>query len=329
MGAGANGFDLMTDKNRCFCALAGAVEKSHRNRSDSQQPHLRRAAGSDRINAQTINTFSDGLIAMSRSRSFSFTHALCRLPGDSVRNGIRAGDGNTDDPDPARFTQQHSAYIDALRHCGVSVSILPALEAFPDSVFIEDPALVVSDTAILLRPGAHSRRDEVTPLRDDLAHHFEQVIALPGTGCIDGGDILLTDTEALVGRSERTSASAISALAEVLTDFGYETREVTTPKEILHFKSDCGLLDANTVFASPRLASSGAFDDYHVIETPPGEQGAANIVRVNDYVLLSAGYPRSLQILSQAGYQVVVIDTSEAMRVDGGLSCMSLRYSQR
>lgn len=263
---------------------------------------------------------------MTQSRSFTFTHALCRLPGDSVRNGIRAGDGSEPDPDPRKFIQQHSGYVDALHQCGVSVTVLPPLQQFPDSVFVEDPALVVSNTAILLRPGAPSRSGEVTSLERDLAGHFEQVIALPGSGSIDGGDILLTDTEALVGQSERTSQSAIGALAEVLLDFGYQTREVTTPGEILHFKSDCGLLDANTIFASPRLARGGAFDGYEVIETPAGEQGAANIVRLNDYVLLSAGYPASRQRLTQAGYQVLVIDTSEAMRIDGGLSCMSLRY---
>ncbi len=265
---------------------------------------------------------------MKLSRSFNFTHALCRQPGKSVRHGIRAGASSAPDPDPVRFADQHRAYVTALRNCGVNVAVLTALEAFPDSVFVEDPALVVENTAILLRPGAPSRRGEASATRVELIDHIDQVVTLPGNGHIDGGDILLTDTEALVGQSQRTSAAAIGALAEVLQDFDYQTRPVQTPDEILHFKSDCGLLDANTVFATSRLARTGAFDDYTVIETPADEQGAANIVRINDYVLLSEGYPGSKRLLQEAGYQVLTLDTSEAMRIDGGLSCMSLRFSK-
>lgn len=262
---------------------------------------------------------------MTEGRSYKFTHFLSRTPARSIVNGLRDGDGA--DPNPDLFESQHEAYVEALLASGGSVKVLPALEAFPDSVFIEDPAIVSGSTAIALRPGADTRFGEAAALRPTLVETFDTVIDLPGDGFVDGGDVLLCDDEAFIGLSARTDQTGFDALAGVLGDLGYRARRVETPPSILHFKTDCGLLDSETIFSSRTLAATDCFKGYRVIETPGGEEAAANLIRINDVVLLSAGHPRTEDLLSSQGYTVKTLDTSEAAKVDGGLSCMSLRFS--
>lgn len=262
---------------------------------------------------------------MTEGRSYRFTHFLSRTPARSVTDGLRDGDGA--DPDPDKFEAQHAAYVEALLASGGSVKVLPAQEEYPDSVFIEDPAIVSGSTAIVLRPGAETRFGEAQALRPTLVETFETVIDLPGEGYVDGGDVLLSDTEAFIGLSARTNQAGFDALASVLSDLGYTPRKVETPPEILHFKTDCGLLDSETIFSSKALAATGCFDGYRVVEAPEGEEAAANLIRINDVVLLSAGHPNTEELLTTQGYDVRVLDTSEAAKVDGGLSCMSLRFA--
>ncbi|AHM05535.1 NG,NG-dimethylarginine dimethylaminohydrolase 1 [Roseibacterium elongatum DSM 19469] len=258
------------------------------------------------------------------NRSITFTHALCRAPAASVTEGLRAVDQG--DPDPMAFAREHAAYVTALRATGATVTVLPALEHFPDSVFIEDPALVLNGVAIMLRPGAPSRAGEAAALRPDLVRHCAGVIDLP-EGAVDGGDILCSDTEAMVGLSARTDRAGIAALRPLVEDLGYRLRLVETPPEILHFKTESSLLDPETILATPRLAATGCFDGYRVIETAEGEAAAANAIRFNAPVLLSAGFPHTAERLTHAGYEVVELATTQAALVDGGLSCMSLRYA--
>lgn len=261
---------------------------------------------------------------MTAGRSCQFTRFLCRQPSRSVTAGLRAGDGP--DPDPSLFAEQHAAYVAALRGLG-AVTLLPALEKFPDSVFIEDAALCAAGRAIQLRPGAPSRLGEAAALRPVLNENFPEVIDLPGEGFVDGGDVLLSDEEAFIGLSARTDPAGFDALASVLSDLGYRARKVETPADILHFKTECGLLDSETIFATEKLAATGCFDGYRVITAPAGEEAAANLIRVNAEVFLASGHPRTADLLDASGYRVRELDISEAAKVDGGLSCMSLRFS--
>ena len=260
-------------------------------------------------------------------RSYEFSDVITRLPASSVVDGLRDGGGADPDPDAALFTAQHAAYLDALRDLGVRVNVLESLDEFPDSVFVEDAALCIGDTAIALRPGATSRAGETAAIRSALSKTFHSVIDLPGSGTVEGGDILLSESEAFVGLSARTNQAGLDALTDVLKGLGYSTRQVDTPTTILHFKTACGLLDDTTVFATKALADTGCFDGYRVIEAVAGEEPAANLIRVNDAVLCSAGFPASVEKLKTAGYRVIELDTSEAAKVDGGLSCMSLRFN--
>lgn len=259
-------------------------------------------------------------------KSYHFTHALCRLPAQSVTDGLRAHD--IGDPDPLAFAAEHAAYISALRNAGCDVTILPADEDFPDSVFIEDPALVLNGTAIVLRPGAQTRLGEAAALRPALVENMKGVVDLHTDGYVDGGDILCTDDRVLLGLSARTNVQGAEDLRPLVEALGYSLHVLQTPPEILHFKTESSLLDHQTILATPALAASGAFDGLNVIETANGEDAAANAIRVNDYVFLSAGYPKTAQRLQDAGYGLKILNTSQAALIDGGLSCMSLRYSR-
>ncbi|MEZ5881649.1 MAG: arginine deiminase family protein [Nitratireductor sp.] len=261
---------------------------------------------------------------MKEGRSWRFTHAVSRLPGKSIANGLRAGGGA--DPDPAEFLAEHQAYTKALAETGANVSILDPLEEFPDSVFVEDAALCAGGTAIILRPGAESRFGEAAEIAPALEKIFGSVKRLE-RGFVDGGDILLTDDEALIGMSERTDQEGVDALSEILEPLGYRVRVVNTPSGVLHFKSDCGLLDSHTVFSTARLAGSGCFEGYRVIEAVEGEEAATNLIRFNEPVFLRTGFPKTLALLQSEGYKVITLSADQAALVDGGLSCMSLRFS--
>ncbi len=132
--------------------------------------------------------------------------------------------------------------------------------------------------------------------------------------------------EILVGRSDRTDAAGVAELAEIVSDWGHRMREVFTPPGVLHFKTDCSLLDGDTILATRRLDATGCFDGYRVLHTAEGEDAAANSIRFNRFVLCPAGFPRTAEMLSDAGYAVIEINNSECAKLDGGMSCLSLRF---
>jgi len=257
--------------------------------------------------------------------SYTFSHAIARRPAASIVDGLRAVDTGT--PDLATFQRHHDDYVMALRSTGATVTVLDALEAFPDSVFVEDTALCLPQGAIMMRPGAPSRLGEAAAMRPVLEGFYHTVRAIAGPGTIEGGDILTTEREILVGRSARTNAAGIAELARLVADWGYRLREVETPPGVLHFKTDCSLLDEETILATPRLAASGCFESYRVIHTGEAEEAAANAIRFNGLVIMAAGFPRTADALARAGFDVRPVGNTEAAKLDGGMSCLSLRFS--
>lgn len=255
--------------------------------------------------------------------AFIFSHAISRLPAASVIDGLRAEDTGT--PDLARMLEDHADYVAALRSTGAEVTVLPALPAFPDALFVEDTALCLPQGAVLMRPGAPSRMGEVAEMAPALAAHYSDIRAIEAPGHIEGGDILFTGREILVGRSARTDAEGIARLRALVSDWGHTVREVETPPGVLHFKTDCSLLDGETILATERLAASGCFSDYTVIHTAPGEEAAANTIRFNDLVLMPAGFPGTAARLRAAGFTLAEIGNTECAKLDGGMSCLSLR----
>ncbi len=261
-------------------------------------------------------------------RSFRFTHAISRKPSVSITKGLRAVDTGT--PDLDLFASHHADYVRALRDTGAEVLVLEALEAYPDAVFVEDTALCLQEGAIVMRPGAPTRLGEAAEMAPHLRALYSDVREISGPEAfIEGGDILTTETEILVGRSARTNAAGIEELRQLVADWGYTVREVITPEGVLHFKTDCSLLDGETVLATERLAASGCFENYRVILTAEGEEAAANTIRFNDLVLMPAGFPQTRDRLIEAGFNLREIGNSEAAKLDGGMSCLSLRFSPK
>lgn len=260
-------------------------------------------------------------------RVFDFDHAIVREPGRSVVNGLRSDPLSVPDFEPLRA--EHAAYVAALGRAGLAVEILPPLEAYPDSMFVEDPALVMPEGAILLRPGAPSRVGEVAEMRETLHGRFEIVLELQGDENADGGDILVTPHAIFIGMSARTNRAGAEALVAILRGMGRNACVVKTPPPILHFKTAVSLLSEDTVLATRQIATSGLFAEFRTLVVPDGEEAAANALRVNHAVLIGDGFPRTRELLDCEGFNVETLPVAEIGKLDAGLSCMSLRWRKR
>ena len=258
-------------------------------------------------------------------RSFRFSHAITRLPAETATSGLRAVDSGA--PSITLMRQHHADYVAALRAEGATVTELPALAAYPDAQFVEDTALCLPEGAIVMRPGAASRLGEAAEMAPTLARFYDELLAVEGPGTIEGGDVLTTETEILVGLSARTDAAGVAEMTRLVSRWGYKVRELATPPGVLHFKTDSSLLDAETVLSTPRLAAAGGFKGYRVLHTAAGEEAAANSIRFNDAVIMPAGFDRTAEVLDKAGYKLVMVGNSECAKLDGGMSCLSLRFT--
>ncbi|WP_282948761.1 MULTISPECIES: arginine deiminase family protein [unclassified Sphingopyxis] len=255
---------------------------------------------------------------------FAFTHALCRTPAPSAVNGIRAGGGP--DPDLAILLAEHEAYVRALRELGLAVDILPPLDDFPDALFTEDVALTFPEGAILLRTGAPTRAGEVAHIRGALAERHPRLLAMAGSGHADGGDVLRLADRVIIGLSDRTDGAGAEELAGLLAELGYRAEVAETPQSVLHFKTGCSLIDERTVLTVPAMRDCPEFAGLEVVLTPPGEEGAANILRVRDTVLIGERWTATQAMLAARGVPYRTMATDHVARLDAGLSCMSLRW---
>ena len=258
------------------------------------------------------------------SAPYNFTHALCRAPAPSAIHGIRADGGP--DPDFADLAAEHAAYVATLRDLGLTVDVLPPLDDFPDALFTEDVALTFPEGAILLRPGARTRAGEVAHIRAPLAFHHAQLLEMTGPGYADGGDVLRLADRVIIGLSDRTDRSGATELAKLLETLDYRAEIAETPPGVLHFKTGCGLIDANTILAVPEMASCPQFAGLEVVLTPLGENPAANILRVCNSVLVGDRWRATRAMLTARGIDCRPLPTDQIARIDAGLSCMSLRW---
>lgn len=258
------------------------------------------------------------------STPFAFTRALCRTPAPSAVHGIRADGGP--DPDFAGLAAEHAAYVATLRDLGLTVDVLPPLDDFPDALFTEDVALTFPQGAILLRPGAPTRAGEVTHIRAALAAHHPHLLEMTGPGYADGGDVLRLADRVIIGLSDRTDRAGAEELAGLLGALGHAAEIAQTPPGVLHFKTGCGLIDANTILAVPQLASCPQFAGLEVVLTPLGENPAANILRVRDTVLVGDRWLATRALLTARGIDCRALPTDQIAHIDAGLSCMSLRW---
>lgn len=252
-----------------------------------------------------------------------FTSAITRSPAASAVNGLRAHDMGEVEMD--LLLAQHHDYITALQQAGASVTELSALADFPDAQFVEDTALCLPGLAVMMRPGVETRRGEVSPMREALSEIFDHIADI-NDGYIEAGDILTTPSEVLVGLSARTDETGAKQLLSILDEYGFNMRVLKTPPDVLHFKTDCSLIDDHCILATERLASSGCFDGYEVLLVPSGEEPAANMIRYNDHIIMPAGFPETEAMLKAKGFTILTVGNSECAKIDGGMSCLSLRF---
>lgn len=257
---------------------------------------------------------------------FEFDSAVVREPAQSVIHGLSSQSGQR--PSFEAIAREHAEYVRALEESGLSVEQLPPLENYPDSVFVEDPALVLGNAAILLRPGAQTRRGEASEIEEVLRRRFARVLTMQ-QGFADGGDMLLTPEGMLIGLSSRTDRVGAVEVANLLQQLGIGSRIVSTPAGTLHLKSDCALIDDDCILCTAALGASDVCARYRKLIVPEDEKRAANALRLNDTLLLGAEFPRTMDLLRSQGYAVRTLPVSEIGKLDAGLSCMSLRWKAR
>ena len=250
-----------------------------------------------------------------------FTHAITRLPGPDYPQGLTTS--TLAAPDLDLTLAQHAAYVSCLESLGLTVTVLPPAPGFPDACFVEDTAVVVREVAVIARPGAPSRQGETESMAGPLAAHRPLAhIEAPGT--LDGGDILQVGRRFFIGVSDRTNEHGARQLADILGAHGYESVIISVAAG-LHLKSSLNYVGENTMLVTEDFAGHPSIQGFRRIVTPAGEEYAANTLLVNGTLITPAGYPRTRAMLRSVGLPVTELDTSEYRKMDGGLTCLSLR----
>jgi dimethylargininase len=255
-----------------------------------------------------------------------FQRAIVRPPGMNFAAGLTTADMGT--PDYKRALEQHEAYCATLEHCGLALERLPADERFPDSTFVEDTAVLTQPCAVLARPGAPSRTGEVAGIRDVLTQSYSKVHAIQQPGTLDGGDVCEAGDHFFIGISKRTNEAGAHQLAQILAQAEYTATfiDVREVEGILHLKSGLAYLGDNRLVVIEALARPEEFSGYDLVRVSAHDTYAANCVRINAHVLVAKGFPLLAASLRELNYKTIALDMSEFQKMDGGLSCLSLRY---
>ncbi len=254
-----------------------------------------------------------------------FTHAIVRPPAETFAAGITtAGLGP---PDLELALAQHQEYCRALERLGVSVLPLAPDPDFPDSTFVEDTAIVTAGGAILTRPGAASRAGEVPAVGTALNRWFPEPPQIDAPGTVDGGDVCEADDHFFIGLSHRTNREGATQLTEWLgrLGFGSSVIDIREIPDLLHLKTGLSWLGERRLLTAGPIGDHEALSGWEIVRVPEGEEYAANCIAVNGSLLVAAGFPRTTELLGGLGFGIVPLDVSEYRKMDGGLSCLSVR----
>lgn len=251
-----------------------------------------------------------------------FKFAVTRTPCENFDKGITTSDLGA--PDYQLMLKQHTAYVEALQSLGLDVEILSPETNFPDAHFVEDTAIVTPDVAIITNPGAEARKGEEATIEPVLKKHRPvEKITAPGT--VDGGDILMVGTHFFIGVSERTNNEGASQLGRILENYG-NTWCCVPVAAGLHFKSSVNYVGKNTLLVTEDFAAAKELEGYNLIVLKPEEAYAGNTLLINNTLIMPKGYPDTKAKLETLGMAIVELDTSETRKMDGGLTCLSLRF---
>ena len=252
-----------------------------------------------------------------------FKHAIVRLPCEALINGLT--EAKLGKPDYSKALLQHDDYVSALKECGLNVTVLKALDEFPDSCFVEDVALMTPHCAVLTRPGAPSRRGEVEHIADVVKIFYDRVEHIIAPGQVEAGDIMMVGDHYYIGLSSRTNREGANQLIYINKKYGMSGSMVEMA-EMLHLKTGLGYLENNVLLACGEFISKSEFQNYNIIKINEKQSYSANSVWINDIVLVPSGFPETAKAIGDAGYRVREVDVSEFRKLDGGLSCLSLRF---
>lgn len=252
-----------------------------------------------------------------------FKHAIVRIVSKNFQYGLTSS--KLGKPDYNKVLIQHSNYIEALRKCGLKVLTLETDDRFPDSTFVEDTAVVNEDLAIIANLGETSRKGEEIEIREVLDKFYENVESIEKPGSLDGGDVLRVEDQYFIGISKRTNKVGALQLKEILKKYGFSCSLVKL-KEVIHLKTGLAYIGDNNLIVSGEFIDNPLFQDYNIIKVDEDESYAANCIRVNNYVLIADGYEKLINSISSLGYKVLKLDITEFRKMDGGLSCLSLRF---
>ena len=254
----------------------------------------------------------------------AIARAIVRPPSATFASGLTTAGLGAPDLDLAR--RQHEAYCAALADAGVDLIVLSPDDRYPDSTFVEDTAVVTSRGVVITRPGAPSRAGETEAITEAFARLGASFATIEPPGTVDGGDICQVGERFLLGRSARTDADGAAQLAAHLATWGFRAEELEVPPgPLLHLKSGLSWLGDRRVAAVASIVAHPALLDLEPVLVPDEEAYAANCIRVNDVVIVPSGFPRTDAALRAAGLRPVAVDVSEFRKMDGGVSCLSLR----
>jgi len=252
-----------------------------------------------------------------------FTKAIVKIPCANMISGLTSA--NLGSPDYLNSLVQHQYYINALRDCGLDVIILNEDINYPDSTFIEDTALLTPHCAIINNPGAPTRKGEILEMKKVLMGLYGKVEEIKDPGTVEAGDVMMVGNHYYIGLSERTNLLGANQLIEILSKYGLIGSTVKLEKA-LHLKSGISYLENNNLLVAGEFINKPEFQKFNIIRIDDDESYAANSLWINDKVLVPQGFPKTKHKIEQLGYDTIEVDVSEFRKLDGGLSCLSLRF---
>jgi dimethylargininase len=255
-----------------------------------------------------------------------FENVIVKRPSKSMVEGITSAP-ELGKPDYELALKQHDAYIEALKYCGVKVTLLEADEEFPDSCFVEDVAVLSKKCAVITNPGAKSRNGETKNIIETIKKFYpeDKIEYIKHPGTLEGGDIMMVGDHFYIGLSARTNQEGAEQLIKALNKHGL-TGSVVTLEKVLHLKTGLAYLENNNLLVAGEFVDKDEFKSFNKIMISEDESYSANCIWVNDKVIVPFGYEKAKKAVEEAGYEVVLVDTSEYRKLDGGLSCLSLRF---
>lgn len=256
----------------------------------------------------------------------NFTNAIVKQPCRNIIKGITSA--NLGFPNYELTLAQHAQYIETLKNLGLEVTVLDTDENYPDSTFVEDTAVLTKECAIITNPGASARKGEIEAIEPVVTQFFTDIERIEHPGTLDGGDVMNVDHFYYIGLSKRTNRNGAQQFINILRKYGLDGMMVGM-NEMLHLKTGLAYLGNSNLMVAGEFQNNSLFTDFNKIKVSEKEEYSANCININGTVIVPSGFPESRKMIEVYGYETIALDMSEFQKVDGGLSCLSLRFTPK